>query len=108
MIEEPRGQELIDRYKRNYNIPTDAEITEEMILVHWELEKRLTKELLESTPENRWDVFERCYGTLYSELWWLNKFIGAGSFLLDVIKTGSSSSDNLQKIFMKLAPVKER
>ena len=80
-MREPRGQELVDRYKKNYNIPTDAEVTEEMILAHWELEKRLTKELLESTPENRWEVFERCYSMLYSELWWLNKFIGAGSTL---------------------------
>ena len=82
MIEEPRGQELIDRYKRNYNIPTDVEITEEMILAHWELEKRLTKELLESNPENRWEIFERCYSMLYGELWWLNQFIGAGSTVL--------------------------
>ena len=81
MTKEPRGQELIDRYKKNYNMPTDAEITEERILRHWELEKRLTKELLESTPENRWEIFERCYSTLYSELWWLNQFIGAGSTL---------------------------
>jgi SAM-dependent methyltransferase len=73
---EPRGQELIDRYKKNYNISTDAEVTEEMILRHWELEKRLTKELLESNSENRWEVFERCYSTLYSELWWLNRFGG--------------------------------
>ena len=80
-MREPRGQELINRYKKNYNIPVNANITEEMILAHWELEKRLTKELLESTPENRWEVFERCYSMLYSELWWLNKFIGAGSTL---------------------------
>ncbi len=79
---EPRGQELIDRYKKNYNIPADAEIKEEMILRHWELEKRLTEELLTSTPENRWDVFERCYSTLYGELWWLNQFIGTGSTIL--------------------------
>lgn len=78
---EPRGQELINRYKKNYKMPTDADITEEMILKHWELEKRLTKELLESNPENRWEVFERCYSTLYSELWWLNQFIDAGSTL---------------------------
>jgi 2-polyprenyl-3-methyl-5-hydroxy-6-metoxy-1,4-benzoquinol methylase len=79
MIEEPRGQELINRYKKNYKIPTDAEVTEEMILAHWELEKRLTKELLASNPENRWEIFEHCYSTLYSELWWLNQFIGIGS-----------------------------
>ncbi len=78
-MKEPRGHVLIDRYKKNYNIPDDAEITEEMILRHWKLEKRLTKELLGSNPKNRWEVFERCYSTLYSELWWLNKFIGAGN-----------------------------
>jgi SAM-dependent methyltransferase len=78
-MKEPRGQELIDRYKKNYNIPVDANITEEMILAHWELEKRLTKELLACNPENRWEVFERCYSTLYNELWWLNQFIGTGS-----------------------------
>jgi cyclopropane fatty-acyl-phospholipid synthase-like methyltransferase len=76
---EPRGQKLIDRYKRNYHIPTDAKVTEEMILAHWELEKRLTKELLQSNSENRWEVFERCYTTLYDELWWLNQFTGTGS-----------------------------
>lgn len=81
MREEPRGQELIDRYKKNYNMPNDAEITEEMILRHWELEKRLTKELLAANPENRWEVFERCYSMLYSELWWLNQFIGTGSIM---------------------------
>lgn len=78
---EPRGQELIDRYKKVYNMPVDVAVTEEMILTHWELEKRLTKELLESTPENRWDIFERCYSTLYSELLWLNQSIDAGSTL---------------------------
>lgn len=77
MTGEPRGQELIDRYKKNYDMPSDAEITEEMILRHWELEKRLTKELLTSTPQNRWEIFERCYSTLYSEIWWLNEFAGA-------------------------------
>lgn len=76
---EPRGQKLIDRYKRNYHIPTDAKVTEEMILAHWELKKRLTKELLQSNSENRWEVFERCYTTLYGELWWLNQFISTGS-----------------------------
>lgn len=72
---EPRGQELVNRYKKNYNIPTNTNITEEMILKHLELEKSLTKELLKSIPENRLEVFERCYDTLYKELWWLNKFI---------------------------------
>ncbi len=39
-----------------------------MVLSHWELEKDLTKELLESNSENRWEVFERAYTSLYSKL----------------------------------------
>jgi cyclopropane fatty-acyl-phospholipid synthase-like methyltransferase len=73
---EPRGNELITRYKRNYGFPASAEITEKMVLHHWELEKNLTKDLLESNPENRWDVFEKSYTTLYNNLEWLNKFSG--------------------------------
>lgn len=66
---------LIRRYKANYSLPEDAEITEEMILAHWNMEKRITRELLDSTPENRWDVFERCYTELFMELEWLNRII---------------------------------
>ncbi len=36
---EPRGQELVNRYKANYGIATDAVVTEEMILAHWELKR---------------------------------------------------------------------
>ena len=69
---EPRGQELVDRYKDNYHIATEAVITEEMILHHWELEKKLTQRLLNSPLENRWKIFEECYTILYSDLPWLN------------------------------------
>jgi SAM-dependent methyltransferase len=80
--QEPRGQELINRYKNNYQISNDVNITEEMILTHWELEKSLTKQLLESSHENRWEIFDRCYTKLYSELDWLNKFIGSSHVAL--------------------------
>jgi SAM-dependent methyltransferase len=70
---EPKGRELVNRYKLNYRISDELEITEEMILQHWDLEKKLTKELWESTPESRWEVFDRAYTRLYSELEWLNK-----------------------------------
>jgi SAM-dependent methyltransferase len=73
---EPRGTELVNRYKRNYHIPDNIKITEEMIIHHWDLEQKLTKELLESNPENRWDLFEHAYTLLYSELDWLNKLPG--------------------------------
>lgn len=71
---EPRGQELINRYRDNYGIPNDAHLSEDNILNHWKLEKELTQKLLSSNSENRWEVFEHCYTTLYSELDWLNKF----------------------------------
>ena len=74
MMPEPRGQELVERYKKNYHISPEAEITEEMVLSHWELEKRLTGEILESSRENRWEVTDRCYTELYSRLDWLNKY----------------------------------
>lgn len=70
---EPRGPELVARYQAVYGIPADAAVTEQMILRHWELERRLTAELRESRPDNRWEIFERCYSTLYSELEWLNR-----------------------------------
>lgn len=73
---EPRGKKLIARYKKTYGIPAEANITEQMILDHWDLEKRLTCQLLRSTPENRWDTFEECYTRLYTELGWLNQFSG--------------------------------
>lgn len=73
---EPRGQELINRYRWNYAIPEDAPLSEEMIIAHWKLEQQLTRELLESIPENRWETFERCYSTLYGELEWLNRLTG--------------------------------
>jgi SAM-dependent methyltransferase len=72
---EPRGIELVTRYKRNYSIPAEEEITEQMILEHWELERKLTKNLLESNSQNRWEVFEQAYTTLYSKLEWQSSFV---------------------------------
>ena len=77
MTDEPRGRELIDRYRENYHISRDAVLTEEMILRHWQIEKELTRALLESRPENRWETFEECYTRLYRELDWLNKLTGS-------------------------------
>lgn len=71
-MSEPRGKELINRYRNNYGISSTIEITEDMILKHWKLEKQLAQELLTTTPKNRFEIFEKCYTTLYSELLWLN------------------------------------
>lgn len=70
---EPRGAELIARYKANYHIAESADLSEAMILRHWELEKALRHQLLAATPENRWQVFEEAYTSLYEELDWLNR-----------------------------------
>jgi len=71
--QEPRGQELIERYREVYGVLQGSEITVEMVLRHWELEKLLTRELLDSAEEHRWEIFERCYSKLYGELDWLNR-----------------------------------
>jgi 2-polyprenyl-3-methyl-5-hydroxy-6-metoxy-1,4-benzoquinol methylase len=73
---QPRGNELIARYKTVYSIPDEAPITEQMILSHWELEKKLTHDLLSSTPEDRWETFDRSYTRLYGEFEWLNRLTG--------------------------------
>lgn len=59
-------------------MPEDAAITEEMVLRHWSLERELTRRLLASSSEERWEVFESAYSKLYSELPWLNELVGAG------------------------------
>lgn len=86
---EPRGTELVERYKANYSISAASSVSEAMILAHWELEQELTRDLLASTPTNRWDTFERCYSRLYRELEWLNRLVG------------ESAPKKLQKYFRK-------
>ena len=81
-MKEPKGGKLVARYKRNYGIPDDAHITEEMILAHWELEKRLAGELIRSRRDNRREVFERCYSDLYGQLEWLNRLIDTDATVL--------------------------
>lgn len=77
-VKEPSGKDLIQRYKDNYHIPDDVIITEEMVLYHWDLEKKLTKELLQSKSEKRWQTFERCYSILYKNINWLNNHTEIG------------------------------
>ncbi len=72
-VKEPRGSELVSRYIANYGELPDGEITEEMVLRHWSLERELTAELLRSRPDERWQVFAGCYTRLYNELDWLNR-----------------------------------
>lgn len=62
--------DLVDRYKRNYQITED--ITEEQVNRHLELELELTARLIRSTPDTRRQAFADAYSQLYSELPWLN------------------------------------
>ncbi len=63
---------LVERYKKKFHLPAGLPLDEDMVLGHWNLERRLAGELLASNPENRWDIFAHCYTTLYRECPWLN------------------------------------
>jgi 2-polyprenyl-3-methyl-5-hydroxy-6-metoxy-1,4-benzoquinol methylase len=78
-MKEPAGEELVRRYRTIYRLPAETPVTEGMVRHHWDLERQLTAELLRSTPDDRWAVFERCYTTLYHELPWLNEEPADGS-----------------------------
>jgi SAM-dependent methyltransferase len=62
--------DVVSRYRRNYALGDEIGI--EHVEVHRELEGRLTRELLASTPESRWQVFSAAYTELYQSLPWLN------------------------------------
>jgi SAM-dependent methyltransferase len=65
------GGDLVEAYRKNFSIAPDFPLTEAMCRYHWELERTLTRQILSSHPEARWETFERCYTTLYEELHWL-------------------------------------
>lgn len=78
---------LVARYRANYGIPDSQTLSEEQVRHHFELEKRLTEQLLSSAPDARRATFERCYDELYSALPWLNsgdpaRSVGIWPFLL--------------------------
>jgi cyclopropane fatty-acyl-phospholipid synthase-like methyltransferase len=66
--------ELITRYKENYKMVERFPITYDMIIYHWDLERRLRDELLNSDASSRVEAYARCYSELYKELPWLNDF----------------------------------
>lgn len=65
------GAGLVEQYRKNFSIAADFPLTEAMCRHHRDLERTLTRELLESEPQSRWATFERCYTRLYQELGWL-------------------------------------
>lgn len=62
--------DVVSRYRRTYGLGDEIGI--EHVEVHRELEARLTRELLASTPESRWEVFSAAYTELYQSVPWLN------------------------------------
>ena len=67
----PADETLVARYRANYGLSDDVDLTAEQIRGHLELERALTAALLASTPETRTATFERCYDELYRRLPWL-------------------------------------
>lgn len=74
------GHHLVERYKKKFGLCPKHPLDEQMVLGHWDLERRLACELLASRREDRWDVFERCYTTLYSECPWLNDAVDTSHY----------------------------
>lgn len=72
-MKQMNAEELVARYKRKFHLAPSFPLSESMVLQHWDLERQLARELLDSNRENRWDVFERCYTALYSGCPWLNE-----------------------------------
>jgi 2-polyprenyl-3-methyl-5-hydroxy-6-metoxy-1,4-benzoquinol methylase len=68
-----RGGTLVERYRRNYGIPASTPLTAADVARHLERELELTERLLASAPEERREVFDACYSSLYEELPWLNE-----------------------------------
>lgn len=62
--------DVVSRYRRNYGLSDEIGI--EQVQAHEQLEARLTRELLASTPAMRWEVFSAAYTELYESLPWLN------------------------------------
>src|SRR5213075_79345 len=81
--------DVVSRYRQTYGL--GDEIGPEQVEVHRELEERLTRELLASTPESRWQVFSAAYTELYQSLPWLNK-------------SDDSKSAQLTAAWLKLVP----
>jgi cyclopropane fatty-acyl-phospholipid synthase-like methyltransferase len=77
---------LITRYKENYKMVERAPITYEMIMHHWDLERRLRDELLSSDAAGRAEVYVRCYTELYKQLPWLNEFSDSGATVPDWVR----------------------
>ena len=62
---------IVEKYRRTFSYGDEIGIAE--VERHWRLERALTKRLLCSTPETRWQVFADCYTEFFADLPWLNR-----------------------------------
>jgi SAM-dependent methyltransferase len=69
----PLGTDLVRRYRDNYGVSEEEPLTEEMVLRHWNLERRLTRGLLTAPADGRAQSFHQAYDELYRSLPWLNR-----------------------------------
>jgi SAM-dependent methyltransferase len=84
MTQPPYGESaLVARYRANYGLGSDVNVTDDMIMEHWELERRLTDDLRASTSETRATTFERCYSDLYHGVPWLREGSQGGDRLAE-------------------------
>lgn len=99
--------DVVSRYRQNYRLGDEIGIAH--VEAHRELEGRLARELLASTPESRWQVFSTAYTELYQSLPWLNmsqelssRWLMAWLKLLpepsDVFEVGSGSAALLREL----------
>jgi len=65
---------LVARYKENYGMPERSPISHEMVMHHWDLERRLREDLLHCAVQKRVETYAQCYTELYQQLPWLNDF----------------------------------
>lgn len=68
-----KGSQLIIRYRRFLGIPNEIDVTNDMIYLHWELEKKLANTLRQSKKRDRWKVTTDCYREFYNQLPWLKE-----------------------------------
>ncbi|WP_164478463.1 class I SAM-dependent methyltransferase [Mycolicibacterium stellerae] len=67
----PITDEVVQRYRRNYSIPTGVTVTRDMVEQHTTLEHKLKQLLSNSKPETRCEIWASSYDQLYRELPWL-------------------------------------
>ncbi|MBJ7332405.1 MAG: class I SAM-dependent methyltransferase [Solirubrobacteraceae bacterium] len=64
--------DFVERYRRHYGVPDAVELSLDHLRHHLIVELEVTRDLLESEPEQRHHAFAEGYARIYRELWWFN------------------------------------